>query len=79
MGDEVYVGLFICSHNATRGARRSSDVRIIRPAPGFVPYRDYIGSNLEIMDVATGRREIVHRSRQPFEAPNWTHDGKALI
>ena len=55
------------------------DVRIIRPAKdGFVPYRDYIGSLLEILDVATGRRQVVHSSAEPFEAPNWTPDGKAL-
>jgi Tol biopolymer transport system component len=56
------------------------DVRVIRPArEGFVPYRDYIGSTLEILDVATGRRQVVHRSAQPFEAPNWTKDGGSLV
>ena len=29
------------------------------PKDGWVPYRDYIGSNLEIMDVATGERTVV--------------------
>jgi Tol biopolymer transport system component len=56
------------------------DVRIIRPVKeGFVPYRDYIGSQLEILDVANGRLEMIYTSAQPFEAPNWTRDGKALI
>jgi TolB protein len=81
LGDEVYVGLALCSHNpevVETGIFR--DVRIIRPArEGFVPYRDYIGSTLEILDVASGRRQVVHRSAQPFEAPNWTKDGNALV
>jgi len=81
LGDEVLVGLFLCSHNpdvVETGVFR--DVRLIRPArEGFVPYRDYIGSALEILEVATGRRRIVHRSAEPFEAPNWTRDGAALI
>ncbi|HYO24255.1 MAG TPA: hypothetical protein VEQ85_04835, partial [Lacipirellulaceae bacterium] len=48
-------------------------------AEDFTPYRDYIGSNLEILDVATGRREIVHHVSDSLQAPNWTPDGKALI
>ena len=44
-----------------------------------VAYRDYIGSNLEILDVASGNARIVHQYQGSFQAPNWTHDGKALI
>ena len=46
LGDEVYVGLFLCSHNPDVVEQALfRDVRIIRPAKaGFVPYRDYIGS-----------------------------------
>jgi len=44
-----------------------------------VPYRDYLGSNLEILDIATGDRTIVYRSPESLQAPNWTKDGKALI
>ena len=28
-----------------------------------------------MLDVDTGRRQILHSSAQPFEAPNWTPDG----
>jgi Tol biopolymer transport system component len=81
LGDEVYVGLFLCSHNPDVVEKVVfRDVRVIRPAPpNFTPYRDYIGSRLEILDVATGRRQVVHRSAEPFEAPNWTPDGEALV
>jgi dipeptidyl aminopeptidase/acylaminoacyl peptidase len=81
LGDEVLVGLALCSHNPDVVERAIfRDVRIIRPAKdGFVPYRDYIGSVLEILDVQSGHRQIVHRAEQPFEAPNWTRDGRALI
>lgn len=81
LADEVYAGLFLCSHNSNVVERAVfRDVRIIRPArASFVPYRDYIGSHLEILDVTTGRRELIHSSPRPFEAPNWTPDGKALI
>jgi hypothetical protein len=79
--DSVYVGLFVCAHNDTVVERAAfSNVRITIPANAdLVPYRDYLGSNLEILDVATGNATIVHRYRGSFQAPNWTHDGDALI
>ena len=81
LGDEVYVGLFVCSHNKDVSEQAVfSNVRITVPAgDSFVPYRDYIGSNLEVMDVATGQRRIVHTAADSLQAPNWTKDGKALI
>jgi Tol biopolymer transport system component len=81
LGDEVYVGLFVCSHNKDVTEKAVfSNVRITVPArDDFVPYRDYIGSNLEVMDVASGKRKIVYTAPDSFQAPNWTKDGKALI
>ncbi len=81
LGDTVYVGLFVCAHNDSvveRGNFR--DVRITVPAPpGFVPYRTYLGADLELLDVATGDRRIIYRSPDAIQAPNWTPDGRALI
>lgn len=81
LGETVYAGLFLCAHNpdvVETGVFRN--VRVIRPAAeGFVPYRDYIGSRLEILEVDSGRRQVIHASADPFEAPNWTPDGRALI
>jgi TolB protein len=79
--DPVYVGVFVCAHNDTVVERASfSNVRITTPARrDLVPYREYLGSNLEILDVATGNATIVHQYRGSFQAPNWTPDGKALI
>ncbi|HTV63622.1 MAG TPA: biopolymer transporter TolR [Verrucomicrobiae bacterium] len=81
MPDEVFLGLFLCAHNPdAREEAIFHDVEIIRPArPDFVPYRDYIGSLLHILDVENGEMETVNGSAEPFEAPNWTRDGSALI
>jgi regulation of enolase protein 1 (concanavalin A-like superfamily) len=81
LGDDVYVGLFLCSHNPDVVERAVfRNVRLVRPArDGFVPYRDYIGSRLEVLDVRTGASQVVYSSAEPFEAPNWTRDGDALI
>jgi Tol biopolymer transport system component len=81
LGDEVYAGLYICSHSSNVIEKAVfRDVRIIKPArTNFVPYRDYIGSVLEVLDVQSGRLEVISSSSQPIEAPNWTRDGEALI
>jgi Tol biopolymer transport system component len=81
LGDAVYVGLFLCSHNPDVVEKAVfRNVRLVRPArEGFVPYRDYIGSRLEILDVRTGASQVVYGSAEPFEAPNWTRDGAALV
>ncbi|MFL5560642.1 MAG: TolB family protein [Gemmatimonadaceae bacterium] len=79
--DTVYVGLFVCAHNDTVVERaRFDNVRLTIPAkPDFVAYRDYLGSNLEILDVSSGNSMVVHQYSGSFQAPNWTPDGKALI
>ena len=79
--DEVYVGLFICSHNAeVLEHGEFKNVRVTIPAPAdFRPYQDYYGSRLEVMDVLTGHRKVVHTEPDSMQAPNWTRDGKALI
>jgi Tol biopolymer transport system component len=81
LGDEVYVGLFVCSHNKDVVERATfGDVRITVPAAqNFVPYRDYIGSSLELLDVASGHRKIIYSVNDSLQAPNWTRDGRALI
>jgi Tol biopolymer transport system component len=79
--DEVYVGIYICAHNNTlleKGTFRN--VRLIRPAaPDFKPYRDYIGSDIELLDVTSGIRRTIYRAEDSLQAPNWTPDGRHLI
>ena len=79
--DEVYAGLFVCAHNADAVEKAQfSNVRMVKPAgPGFVQYRQYLGSYLEVLDVTTGGRTIVHSDSGSLQAPNWTTDDRALI
>lgn len=81
LGDDVYVGLYVCSHNDdVVEAATFDNVRIVVPIKDdFVRYRDHLGSILEILDVDSGRRHIVYRSPAVCEAPNWTPDSAALI
>lgn len=81
LGDEVIVGLYVCSHNKdVEETAVFTNVRVTVPASAsFVPYRDYIGSDLEILDVQTGERKVIYHTPDSMQAPNWTRDGKALI
>ncbi|MFL6213473.1 MAG: TolB family protein [Blastocatellia bacterium] len=81
LGDDVMVGLYVCSHNKNvEETAVFSNVRVTIPASDrFVPYRDYIGSDLEILDVTSGLRRIIYHTPDSMQAPNWTRDGKALI
>jgi TolB protein len=80
LGDEIFVGLFVCSHNAEVVEKaRFTNVRITIPAAeNFVPYQDYIGGTIELLDVDSGKRTAVFRSDRPIQAPNWTKDGRFL-
>jgi dipeptidyl aminopeptidase/acylaminoacyl peptidase len=81
IGDEVYVGLFVNSHHPdVVESAVFSDVRIIKTAPeGFVQYRQYLGSHIELLNITSGDREIVFTSPNSLQAPNWTPDGNTLI
>lgn len=80
--DEVYAGLFICSHNPDKAEEGEAwNVRIDQPVPeNYNPDREgYIGCRMEIMNVFDGRRSVIHESKARFEAPNWMPDGKRLL
>lgn len=79
--NEVFVGLYICSHNPEVVEKAVfSNVRIIKPAPkDLEPYRDYLGSNMEIMNVETGHRKILFNSAHSIQAPNWVNNDRELV
>ena len=82
LGDEVFVGLFVGSHNAdVLETGVFSNVRITVPFNGEADNRTQmtLGSNLELMDVASGNREIIYTVPYSIQAPNWNVDGKSLI
>jgi hypothetical protein len=81
MPGEVYVGIYICSHDNARVEKGIfRNVRLIRPAkPDFKPYRDYIGSEIELMDATTGVRRAIYHAPDSLQAPNWTPDGRRLV
>jgi TolB protein len=81
LGEDVYVGLFVCSHNRDVSEKAMfKNVRVVVPAPAdLVPYRQYIGSNLEILDVESQNSKVIYQTPGSIQAPNWNIDGKSLI
>ena len=82
LGDEVYVGLFVGSHNSdVLETGVFSNVSITVPFKGESDQntRMTMGSRLELLDLASGRREVIYTAPYSIQAPNWTPDGKSLI
>lgn len=78
---EYYAGLFICSHNPDVVEEALfKNTRLTIPAnDNFVPYSDYIGARLEVLDLESGLRKLIFESDLPIEAPNWSWDGDYFI
>ncbi|GAC1590018.1 MAG: SMP-30/gluconolactonase/LRE family protein [Ginsengibacter sp.] len=82
LGDEVYVGLFVSSHNAdVIETGIFSDVRISVSLPGIADKSTQmtLGSNLEVCNVISGERKIIYSVPYSIQAPNWMNDGENMI
>ncbi len=91
MKDEVLAGIFICSHDSDKVVdAKVWNVRIDKPVPGdyqpmktiqryLKPMTAVLSSRLETINVADGKRTIIHESATRFESPGWTPDGKHLL
>jgi len=81
LGDDVYVGLFICAHNPDVTEKAVfNNVRIVVPAgKDLVPYRQYLGSEIEILDLESQNSKIIYQSPKSLQAPNWMKDGSNLL
>lgn len=74
-----YVGLFVCSHDDAR--RETAHFRNV-VLENRVPRADeerVVESSLEVLDIETGRRSVVYRAQEHFEAPNWSPDGSYFL
>ncbi|CAN5816226.1 SMP-30/gluconolactonase/LRE family protein [soil metagenome] len=81
LGTDLVAGLYVCAHTTLFSEEAEfTNTRIFNPAPDtLIQYKTYIGSALEVMDIATGHRQVLASNKGSFQAPNWTPDGKTLI
>ena len=82
MPDEIFAGLFICSHDEeVVETAKVWNVRVDQPvADDYNPNEEgFLGCRLETMNVFDGKRKVIYESSDRFEAPNWMPDGKKLL
>jgi len=77
--EPFYIGLGVSSHNNdVIETIRFSNVSINTLTENTnQPMK--VESTLEILDISTSNRSVVHHTKNHIEAPNWTLDGKTLI
>jgi TolB protein len=79
--EEALAGIFICSHNPeVVEEAKVWNLRIDQPVPDdYKGSESALGCRLEIVDIDTGIRKVIHEDTKKFEAPNWLPDGKHLL
>ena len=74
-----YVGLGVCSHDKDVVEKAIfSNVELTQP-PATQAGKPILYSTLETVDIDSGDRRVAYIAPGRFEAPNWTHDGKAFL
>ncbi len=82
LGDEVYIGLFVGSHNSDvleTGVFSNVSITIPYKGESNQSTQMTLGSNLEVLEIGSGSRETIYSVPYSIQAPNWTPDGKSLI
>ncbi|GAB4249055.1 MAG: SMP-30/gluconolactonase/LRE family protein [Acidobacteriota bacterium] len=77
--EEPYVGLFVCSHDAARTETAHFRNVVLENRVAQPEEKRVVESSLEILEIATGRRSVVYRAQEHFEAPNWSRDGSYFL
>jgi TolB protein len=79
LGETVYAGLAVCSHEA-RAMATAVVSRVGFENPGVAAEKDRVlESRLEVISVPRGERRVVYQTGDHVEAPNWSRDGKRLL
>jgi TolB protein len=78
--EPIYVGLGVCSHDvevSEKAVFSNVELKSLPPAAA-----DHLGLYSTLQTIGTednSRRAMLYTTRDRFEAPNWTRDGKTLI
>jgi Tol biopolymer transport system component len=74
--ETVYAGLAVCAHNPAN-IEIATFSNVVLRNDGVAAEKDRVlESTLEVVDIASGLRQVVRRAREHFEAPNWSRDGQ---
>ena len=77
--DPFYTGLGVCAHDSD-GLEEAVFSNVELTTGGKEKKGDRVlESTLETVPIASGDRRVVYTSRDHFEAPNWSRDGKYFL
>ena len=81
LGSSVYVGLVVCAHNENNFQQiKYNNVRISVPAKSSNENsRAGVSSRLEVLNIESLNRRVIHEKNGLFEAPNWSQTEPFLI
>jgi Tol biopolymer transport system component len=77
LSDSLYAGIVVCSHDSTvseKAVFRNVNIKFQKP----LNRERKVESTIEIFDLETRARKVFYRSREHFEAPNWSPDNKFI-
>jgi TolB protein len=74
-----YVGLGVCSHDKDVVERAIFSNVELSESPATGAGKPVLYSTLETIDIDSADRRVDYLAQGRFEAPNWTHDGKAFL
>lgn len=77
--DRVLVGLALCSHRADHTEQAIFSKVSMKAHTLNQEQERILESSLETIDVTTSERKVVYQTKDHFEAPNWSRDGRFLI
>jgi TolB protein len=77
--EPFYAGIGMCAHDKdVVETAVFSNVELTKPAPSAAT-SSTLYSALETIAIASTDRHVIYTAPERFEAPNWTHDGLALL
>lgn len=79
VGSSPYVGLMATAHDPSGIMEAKFTDVSIESKSASPEVKRVIESSLEVIEIESGRRSIVYRARDHFEAPNWSPDDQYFV
>jgi hypothetical protein len=77
--EPFYVGLGVCSHDDARIEQAEfANVELLHGSLRSAG-KPEVQSTLEVVEISSRNRRVIHNAAGVFEAPNWTRDGRAFL
>ena len=77
--EPFYVGLCVCAHDNQVVEKAVFSAVVLESGKLPATGEPALESTLETVPIASGDRRVLYHTRDHFEAPNWSRDGKTLF